>query len=93
MENEETPRRALLFPSAFKHKEGFYLEGCLHQACWHSEAANEVRNQRLGSYEKNPQNGEWKTDQAIISQGNLAPLTQDLATERPRVRTGEGQRL
>lgn len=42
MENEENPRRAL----PFKNKEGFYFEGCLHQACWHtSEAVNEVRNQ------------------------------------------------
>lgn len=29
MENEENPRRALLFSSAFQHKEGFYFEGCL----------------------------------------------------------------
>lgn len=41
MENEESPRRALLF----KNKEAFYFEGRLHQACWHtSEAVNEVRN-------------------------------------------------
>lgn len=53
MENEENPRRALLFSSAFQHKEGFYFEGCLHQACWHtSEAANEVGKQRLRSYEE-----------------------------------------
>ena len=53
MENEENPRRALLFSSAFQHKEGFYFEGYLHQACWHtSEPANEVRNQRHRSYEE-----------------------------------------
>lgn len=53
MENEEKARRALPCSSAFQHKEGCYFEGGLHKACWHtSEAADEVRNQRLRSYEE-----------------------------------------
>lgn len=29
-------------------------------------------------------------EQAVIPQGHLAPLTRDLATHRPRQRSGEG---
>lgn len=33
---------------------------------------------------RKPQKGEWETDQAIISQDNLASFTQDLATEESK---------
>lgn len=42
----------------------------------------------LDVMKRKSQKGRWETDQAIISQGNLAPFAQDLATKRPQVRSG-----
>lgn len=89
MEKEENPRalrssmkRVFILKTAFTRPVGILLR---------QQTKSTIKD--LEVTKRKPQKGEWETDQAIISQGNLVPFTQDLATERPRVRFGERQNI
>lgn len=90
MENEENQRRALLLPClSLQTQRVFILKVEIIRP------VGRLRKQQTESETKHlevmPQKGEWETDQALISQGNLAPFTQDLARALPPVRTEEPQ--